>query len=122
MISLGRNIPNEFKRNGIDKSFDEIFGLICQNVQIDIGENRFVYFIDENYVFDSTKGYRWENLTPDYSKVLGCGLKELKYQDEEVTNDFCISYNSVLDNLIILAERVIRKLESDHTNRVKNIE
>ncbi len=122
MISLGRNIPNEFKRNGIDKSFDEIFGLICQNVQIDIGENRFVYFIDENYVFDSTKGYRWENLTPDYSKVLGCGLKELKYQDEEVTNDFCISYNSVLDNLIILAERVIRKLESDHPNRVKNIE
>ena len=50
MISLGRIIPNEFKRNGIDKSFDEIFGLICQNVQIDIGENRFVYFIDENYV------------------------------------------------------------------------
>ena len=50
MISQGRRIPSDFKVNGIDKSYDEIFGLVCANMQIEIHDNRFVYFIDENYV------------------------------------------------------------------------
>ena len=121
MISQGRRIPSDFKANGIDKSYDEIFGLICANMQIEIHDNRFVYFIDDNYVFDSTKGYRWENLTPDYSKVLGSGLKQLRYNDDEVTNDFCKSYNSVIDKLIVLAKRVIAELNDNHSERTKSI-
>ncbi len=121
MISLGRSIPMDFKENGIDKSYDEIFGLICRNMEIEIPDNRFVYFIDENYVFDSTKGYRWENLTPDYEKVIKNGLRELKYAESDVSNDFCKSYNLVIDNLIVLARRVIDELRSKHPNRAANI-
>ncbi len=117
MVSLGRNIPNDFKKNGIDKSYDEIFGLICQNIKIEFNNERFVYFIDEKYVFDSSKGYRWENLTPDYSKIVENGLTQIKYKSEEVTNDFCKSYNSVLDNLILLANRIVSELQNYHPER-----
>ena len=53
-----RIIPGDFKENGVDKSYDEIFSLICQNIEISIPNQRFVYFIDENYVMDTTKGFR----------------------------------------------------------------
>ncbi len=121
MITLDRNIPNDFKENGIDKSYDEIFGLVCRNINIEISNDRFVYFIDENYVFDSTKGFRWENLTPNYAKVVKNGLKQLKYAESEITNDFCKSYNSVLDNLILLSERIIAKLKSVYSERTTSI-
>ncbi len=121
MIAQGRNIPKDFKENGIDKSYDEIFEMICRNIKIDISDNRFVYFIDEDYVFDSTKGYRWENLTPDYKKILNNGLKQLRYNDSEVSNEFCRSYNATIDSLILLAERIISKLRIDYPERKKTI-
>ncbi len=121
MISLGRNIPKEFAENGIDKSYDEIFGLICRNINIEISEDRFVYFIDENYVFDSTKGYRWENLTPDYSKVVKYGLSQLTYTSQEITNEFCKSYNSVIENLGVLAERILSELKKNPNERKETI-
>lgn len=111
MISIGRNIPSDFKANGVDKSYDQVFELICRNIEIQISNDRFIYFIDENYVFDSTVGYRWENLTPDYRKIVKFGLRQLKYSDNEITNSFCRSYNLVIDNLILLAHRVIEELE-----------
>jgi len=122
MISIGRNIPDDFRENGIDKSYDEVFSLICRNMKIDIADNRFIYFIDEDYVFDSTKGYRWENLTPDYAKVLGSGLLELKYEEFEITNDFCRSYNNVIEGLIYLAGRVIDFLEKEYPRKKASAE
>ena len=118
MVFLGRNIPEDFKENGIDKSYDEIFGLICQNIKIKFNNERFVYFIDENYVFDSSKGYRWENLTPNYSKIVENGLNQIKYKSEELSNNFCKSYNSVLDYLILLANRIISELQNNYPERV----
>lgn len=110
MISK-RVISDDFKENGVDKSYDEVFGLICKNIQIQISERRFVYFIDANYVMDTTKGYRYENLTPAYNKILHKGLCELKYPEEEISNNFCQSYNLVLDHLMLLADRIIAELK-----------
>ena len=76
-----------------------------------------MYFIDEKYVYDSTKGYRYENLTPDYQKVLEHGLIQMKYQDE--TNKFCTSYNHVLDALVVLADRVIEYLKNHEATEEK---
>lgn len=130
MITRTRNIPQEFKEDGVDKSYDEIFTLICKNIKIEITQKRFVYFIDPDYVMDTTKGYRYENLTPAYYKVLDAGLESLKYpqshntspcgtggihsikdRKKEESDRFCASYNSVLENLILLADRIIEKLK-----------
>lgn len=108
---IKRVISDDFKEDGIDKSYDEVFALICKNIRVRISESRFVYFIDTNYVMDTTKGYRYENLTPAYDKILHTGLNGLKYPQEQVSNGFCQSYNRVLENLILLADRIIAELE-----------
>ncbi len=108
MITTKRNIVADFKENGIDKSYDEIFSLICKNIKVTLSERAFVYFIDTAYVMDTTKGYRYENLTPAYEKVLTNGLEQLKYQEENTK--FKKSYNNVLDNLMLLADRIINEL------------
>lgn len=103
-------ISKDFKENGIDKSYDEIFLLICENMEIEIGDERFIYCIDSNYVMDTSKGLRTDNLTPGYDKILASGLMQLKYPEQEITNSFCISYNYVLDGLSLLAGRILEKL------------
>lgn len=117
MITNGRNVSEDFKNYGIDKNYDEIFGLICKNVQITINEGRFVYFIDSNYVMDTTKGNRYENLTPAYDKILKYGINQLKYQ--ELSNDFTKSYNLVCDNITIMIERIITELKTRNQNDVR---
>ena len=111
MITRGRNISEDFKQNGADRSYDEIFSQICKNIRVEFPKRRFVYFIDQNYVMDTTKGYRYENLTPAYWKVLTSGLEQLKYSDADT--DFCRSYNGVLDGLSTLARRIVDKLSVD---------
>lgn len=108
---IKRVISDDFKEDGIDKNYDEVFALICKNIRVQISESRFVYFIDTNYVMDTTKGYRYENLTPAYDKILHTGLNGLKYPQEQVSNGFCQSYNKILENLILLADRIIAELE-----------
>lgn len=120
MITENRTIPCEFIVDGIDKKYDETFALICQNIQIKLLEKRFVYFIDENYVMDTTKGYRYENLTPAYNKILLSGLQQLKYIEE--SNDFCVSYNLVLDNLILLSKRIVSELQQCDFDTAKQVE
>ena len=122
MITTVRKTSEDFKRNGIDKSYDEVFELLCKNMEITIENRRFVYFIDADYVMDTTKGDRYENLTPAYWKVLGAGLKQLKYPEEEITNGFCRSYNLVLDNLIGLSERIVGSLNQSGYDMIKQIE
>ncbi|MBQ9610043.1 MAG: hypothetical protein IJV15_11455 [Lachnospiraceae bacterium] len=112
MITCGRNTSEDFKENGIDRSYDEVFERICKNIAIDIRDERFVYFIDTEYVMDTTKGYRYENLTPAYDKILDFGLKQMKY--DNVSNKFTGSYNLVCDNLIILADRIIDELKKEN--------
>lgn len=108
MITTKRNIVADFKENGIDKSYDEVFSLICKNIKVTLSEKSFVYFIDTEYVMDTTKGYRYENLTPAYEKVLTNGLEQLKYQQENTK--FKKNYNNVLDNLMFLVDRIINEL------------
>ena len=95
-------------------TFDEIFLITCKRMRISLDNGKFVYFIDWLYQFDNTRGYRFENLTPNYEKFLKNGLSQLKYPDIEVTNKFCISHNNIIDGLILLCERIVKKL-----NKVK---
>lgn len=111
MITTSRVTSKDFVESGIEKNYDEVFSLICQNIEFETPNRRFVYFIDENYVMDTSKGTRFENLTPAYSKILASGLEQLKYSSEEITNDFCRSHNHVLDQLLFLTDRIIEKLE-----------
>ena len=108
MALLDRRTSNDFKENGVDKSYDEVFSLICHNVNITLQERRFIYFIDTDYVMDTTKGYRYENLTPAYEKILVSGLEHMKYMDE--STKFRKSYNHVLENLMVLVDRIIEEL------------
>ena len=109
MITNGRMISDDFSDNGIDLDYDEAFALICNKVNIAITNDRFVYFIDENYVMDTTKGYRYENITPAYEKALDKGLRGLMYA---VENDkFSKSFNSVCENLCSLTDRIADQLE-----------
>lgn len=108
---IERVVPKEFAEDGIDKSYDEIFSLICQKMDIRIQEWRFVYVIDVHYLMDTSKGIPYENLTPGYDKILHSGLAGLKYPDSEVANEYCKSHNHVLEQLSMLADRIIEKLE-----------
>lgn len=108
---LERKIPEDLKENGVDKGYDEEFRLICKNIRIQVSNRRFVYFIDSDYVMDTSKGTIYENLTPAYDKILRAGLKQMKYPEDEEINSFCRSYNLVLESLTLLADRVIKELE-----------
>lgn len=108
---LERTISDDLKENGFDRCYDEVFSLICKNVRIQVPDRRFVYFIDTDYVMDITKGRGYENLTPAYDKILHAGLKQLKYREEEITNDFCQSYNTVLEQMCVLSDRIIAELK-----------
>lgn len=121
MITEMRNIPSDLKENGIDKDYDQAFALLCRNIKIEIPERRFVYFIDSNYVMDTTKGDRYENLTPAYWKILDSGLCELKYPMEDETDRFCASYNSVIDQLELLVDRIIEALKQSSFHTEKQI-
>ena len=108
---ISRVTPKEFKADGVDKSYDEIFLLICSNMDIQIEKARFVYFLDTKYLMDTTKGMPYGNLTPAYDKILRFGLDQMKYPETEISNDFCKSYNAVLDSLSLLVDRIITKLK-----------
>ena len=37
-----RNISDDFKENGVDKCYDEVFSLLCKNITITLQDRRFV--------------------------------------------------------------------------------
>lgn len=111
MITNNRVIPREFKKNGADLGYDEVFRLICKNVSITVNDGSFLYFIDDKYVMDTTKGARWENLTPAYDVILENGLNQLFISDCE--DDFTHSYNNIIDSMILLVQRIISVLGED---------
>lgn len=91
--------------------YNEVLEDICQNMEIpEPGcQDGFIYFFDPQYQFDTTRGYRFENLTVDYEKVLSAGLETLKYHSSEITNQFCEDYNRTIDSLLGLARRIYEK-------------
>lgn len=88
-------------------------------MKISLNNDYFVYFLDFTYLFDATRGYRFENLTVDYSKILDNGILSLKYFENECTNKFTRDYNQVIDSLVLLIKRIIKELEK---SKVSNYE
>lgn len=113
MITSTRKIPGEFKINGADISYDDMFSLICENITINITESGFIYFIDDEYVMDTTRGARWENFTPNYKIILENGIDNLFLKDN--TTEFAKSYNNILLGMKRLGKRVIYELEKSNT-------
>jgi len=107
-----RTMPSELYAKGMDNHFDDVFNTICRNIKISLRNDRFVHFIDEDFVMDTTKGYRWENLTPDYEKILLSGLRSMMYTNSDCAqNSFCKSYNETIKSLLELIDRIIDKLK-----------
>ena len=111
MIAGLRNTSSDFLDNGLMKEDYEVFDLICNKISLSDSENgRFFYCIDTDYVMDTTRGYRHENITPAYDKVLKNGIAELKYPMPKTK--FEKDYNYVCDSLITLSKRIIEYLDS----------
>lgn len=96
----------EFYRAQRTGSFCDVFGLICRRVEIPETKERFLHFIDHRYLFDTARGYRFENITPDYGCIIRNGLCSLKYAEHEVTGKFCEDYNRTIESLILLIRRI----------------
>lgn len=113
-IWLKENQPEFYKLQRIG-SYNEVFDAICSLIEIPQKEGRFLHFIDYRYLFDTTRGYRFENLTPDFGMIVKKGLQELKYPEKDVTNDFCADYNKTIDSMMHLCERIAaaRKASGD---------
>ena len=132
-------LKNEFDKYNKDKnpdyyrvqrigSYNEVFDKICDLITgledtILSQNNRFLYFIDHRFLFDTTRGYRFENLTINYQKILDYGLEELKYQSNEVSNTFCRDYNRTIDSLIKLVRRISKEaISSKHVQWFVNMQ
>ncbi len=87
-------------------SYREVFRKTCEVVTIPQNTGRFMYFVDPQFLFDVTRGYRFENFTPDYGVILECGLEDLKYSVEDLGEDFCRDYNDIVESLCILCRRI----------------
>lgn len=97
-------------------SYNDVFEKICALIEIPRSEGRFLYFIDPRFLFDTTRGYRFENLTPGYERIIRYGLEELKYPDDSLNNKFTRDYNRTIDSLIHLADRIVSK-ENDERRK-----
>jgi formate C-acetyltransferase len=88
--------------------FESCFHKLCENMDVTIGEDRFIYFFDFDFRFTTSIA----NIMPDYTKILDSGLADLKYEGHE--NDggvFAKRYNSVVDDLILLTHRISDMIE-----------
>lgn len=112
MITKSRNISEDFKDRGADRTYCDMFAILCKNINVSLTKGRFIYFIDENYVMDTTRGYRCENLTPAYNKILEKGLRQMKYP-EDINEKFCRDYNSVIDSMIFLVDRILEEMRKE---------
>ena len=118
MITIPRKHSKDFYQNGMDKSYVDVFRVICETCSITLTDGRFVYFLDEECTFDSTRAYRYENLTPAYDFILKAGVEDFAYKSEEIgqaatsrQKKFCQDYNQVLQEMGKLADRIVLSLE-----------
>lgn len=107
----------EFVRLVEEGQYIEIFKCIMENSEITLTDDRFVYFLDFNYIPPLDRGVVWDNISVNYAKIVNLGLKELKYNNED--SKYCRDHNSVVDSIAVLAKRIVSRLE---TSTVKNKE
>lgn len=112
-IWLKKYQPDFYKLQRIG-SYNDVFDAVCDLVEIPQKQSRFLHFVDYRFLFDTTRGYRFENLTPDFGVVVFNGLESLKYPAVDVTNEFCKDYNRTIDGLIRLADRIAASLEENN--------
>lgn len=98
-------------------SYNDVFDAICDLVEIPQKQGIFLHFVDCRYLFDTTRGYRFENLTPDFGVVVFNGLESLKYPATDMTNEFCKDYNRTIDGLIRLSGRIAESLEENNDGK-----
>ena len=117
MIAGARNTSSDFMNDGLMRPYHEVFELICKNIKLSDSENgRFFYCIDTDYVMDTTRGYRHENITPAYDKLLKNGIEGLKYSSAD--SGFQKEYNGVCDSMILLCDRIAEYIkENDPKDR-----
>ena len=109
MIAGLRNVSEDFFDDGMIRSYVEVFDLICKKINILHNDNeRFFYFIDTDYVMDTTRGFRYENITPAYDKILTGGFRDLKYSDENT--EFRRNYNMVCESICTLIMRIVKEM------------
>ncbi|WP_031549211.1 pyruvate formate lyase family protein [Oribacterium sp. FC2011] len=112
MIAGLRNVSDDFFDDGIIRSYVEVFDLICKKINILHNDNeRFFYFIDTDYVMDTTRGFRYENITPAYDKILTGGFRDLKYPDENT--EFRRNYNMVCESICTLIMRIVKEMRCE---------
>ncbi len=87
-------------------NFETCFHELCRNMVITWDHKRFVYFFD--FAFDFWTSIA--NITPDYIKILSQGIDGLYFEEAECTNEFCRRYNSVLNDITVLVNRIIEYL------------
>lgn len=109
---LKENQPEFYKLQRIG-SYNEVFDAVCSLIEIPQKEGRFLHFIDYRYLFDTTRGYRFENLTPDFGIIVHNGLQELKYPEKDLINDFCVDYNKTIDSMLHLCGRIAASRKAD---------
>ncbi len=116
--------------------FEKAFHELCENMEIRLNQESFVYFFDFGFQFDTSI----QNITPNYEMILTSGISELLYpvvpgvdegavavseksgieneseieekdNQEEEQIKFCAAYNSVIQDLLLLSNRVREELE-----------
>ena len=95
--------------------FESCFKFLCQDMSIDIKDGRFVHFFDFDYQFSPSA----KNLTPGYDIFLKNGITNLKYPEDCMHNQFCLEYNSVIDDMSILITRIVDSLEKTKPSEYK---
>ena len=95
-----------FKKARETGDFEACFYQLCQNMNISLNLEPFVYFFDFDFYFCTSIS----NITPDYSKILSQGICSLYYEKDDCTNEFCKRYNAVLSCVELLIHRIIEEL------------
>ena len=110
----------EFARLAEKGDFEGAFHEFCVHADIEFAlTDRFVYFFDFGFRFDTSI----QNITPSYETILGHGLRELLYTEKESDNDFAERYNSVINDMILIAGRISSALkETDQQEAVEKAE
>lgn len=115
-VWLKKYQPDFYKLQRIG-SYNDVFDAICDLMEIPQKQGRFLHFVDYRFLFDTTRGYRFENLTPDFGVVVFKGLESLKYPATDMTNKFCKDYNRTIDGLIRLSGRIAESLEENNDEK-----
>lgn len=85
-----------------ENDFESCFHELCQNMDITIEKKSFVYFFDFDFRFRTSIA----NLTPNYPQILEQGIHALCYTDDDCSCRFCERYNSVVSDIVLLADRI----------------